>query len=295
MAVAGNASKKKYAYLDQLSTEDLKAILRASALSEEADDPALIDYALEVIMQRENEKCTIPDVGQAQKEFDQFYRELENPLYPTVDEDIAKPCEPHLSKAKTKKRSIRRILIAAAIIATVLSLTCIPVFGYANVVQMVIAYWTDDYFTFREKPQDFEETIQNETFIVPEGFEDLWDIAEQNRIQGLLIPQYIPDGFQVADTSLNEFLLTGGFTFRILYLRDDAYISIDIIKDSKGPRTIYEKDIREPVLYQLNGTEYRIFTNNGESTSALYVDDIEYSYGTNLPANDLKEIIDSMI
>lgn len=293
MAVAGNASKKKYAYLDQLSTEDLKAILRASALSEEADDPALIDYALEVIMQRENEKCTIPDVGQAQKEFDQFYRELENPLYPTVDEDIAKPCEPHLSKAKTKKRNIRRILISAAIVAAVISLTCIPVLGYANVVQMVIAYWTDDYFTFKEKSQNLKGKTNNEIFIVPAGFEDLWDTANENGIQGLMIPQYIPDGFQVADTSLNAF--TDGLAFCVLYTKDDDYISIDIIKDSKGPRTIYEKDDNEPIICQLGGTEYRIFTNNGESTSALYLNDIEYSYGTTLPVNDLKKIIDSMI
>ena len=77
-------ASKKYAYLNQTSTEELRAILRASALSEEADDPALIDYILEVIALREKENSKIPDVAQARKEFEQCYRGLESSLYPHI-------------------------------------------------------------------------------------------------------------------------------------------------------------------------------------------------------------------
>ena len=59
-------ASKKYAYLNQTSTEELNAILRASFLSEETDDPALIDYILEVIARRETEDSKIPDkIGRA--------------------------------------------------------------------------------------------------------------------------------------------------------------------------------------------------------------------------------------
>ena len=50
--------REKYAYLDQLSTSELKKILRADAESPESGDVEAIFYILEVIERREREHPT---------------------------------------------------------------------------------------------------------------------------------------------------------------------------------------------------------------------------------------------
>lgn len=292
MAVAGDASKKKYAYLDQLSTEDLKAILRASALSEEADDPALIDYALEVIMQREKEQYEIPDAGETRKEFDQLYRELESPLYPIADEEAAKPCELHLSKAQTKKRSIRRTLIAAAIIAAVIFLTCIPVFGYANVVQMV-AYWTADQFGFRiEDSSQFGNLTRQSNQQLPEEYQELQAILKERGIQ-FFVPEF-PEGFKAEEPFLLVDTATANIEFSIMYTFNNDYIGFNLTQNEELPLLVYEKNNNEIEQYNYAGVTFYIFKNTGTITAAWVMDNLGYCIFTNSPSVNVKDIIHSM-
>lgn len=296
MIVAEDASKKRYSHLDKLSTEELQTILRASALSEESDDSEMIDYILEVIMLREKDQYNIPDVEQARKEFDQFYRDLESPLYPVTDIEAeeANFSETALNVPKCPKRRVEYILIAAVLIAALVAMTCVPVFGYTNVVQMIIAYWTDDYFSFASGSRELGQDQGDMPFIVQKGFEDLWYAAEKNGIQNLAIPQYIPNGFQVEDTSLDEYPLTGGFEFYIFYTKDADYIGISITNNDESTGVIYEKDTSEVNPYELNGVEYFIFNNNGENVSTISWNGIEYVFWSTLSKDELKQIIDSM-
>ena len=87
--MAEDASKKVYFHLAQLSTEELETILRASALSENIDNLDLVDYILEVIVLREQEKNNALDIEQARKDFDQYYRDLDTPLYPSTNNEAA--------------------------------------------------------------------------------------------------------------------------------------------------------------------------------------------------------------
>ena len=92
--MAEDTSKSKYVYLDQMSTEELKQLLYAAALSEDSGEQAMLNHILEVIVAREEQIKDIapPDMKRVRKEFDRLYRDLEEPLYPSEDlEDMSPP------------------------------------------------------------------------------------------------------------------------------------------------------------------------------------------------------------
>jgi len=50
--------KNPYSYIDSLSTEELETLLRAEALLPEDEDPELLDYLLERIVERKKISLT---------------------------------------------------------------------------------------------------------------------------------------------------------------------------------------------------------------------------------------------
>lgn len=283
-------ASKKYAYLNQTSTEELNAILRASFLSEETDDPALIDYILEVIARREAEDSNIPDTGQARKEFDQLYCDLSCPLYPIPEAYTADTDGPRLNQ----KRRTKKILIAAAIVAALVSLTCVPVLGYPGVFQMIFAYWTDDYYTFGSHDAPGSQAVVGQPAEVPSGFVNLYNTMVEQGIDKITIPRYIPAGLRVGDSVLYVSPKTGGIDFSIQYQSGDDFLMFVVKQDSIPSEIVVEKDAKNLELYLSDSIEYHLFSNNGINTAAWTVDDLEYVITSSLSVTTLKEMIDSI-
>lgn len=283
-------ASKKYAYLNQTSTEELNAILRASFLSEETDDPALIDYILEVIARRETEDSNIPDAGQARKEFDQLYCDLSCPLYPIPEAYTADTDGPRLNP----KRRTKKILIAAAIVAALVSLTCVPVLGYPGVFQMIFAYWTDDYYTFGSHDAPGEQAMVGQPAEVPSGFVNLYNTMVEQGIDKITIPRYIPAGLRVGDSVLFVSPKTGGIDFSIQYQSDDDFLMFVVTQTPTPSEFIVEKDADSLEPYLSDGIEYHLFSNNGLNTATWNIDDLEYIITSSMPVTTLKEIIDSI-
>lgn len=289
--------------LENMSIPELEALLQQDFIASDGAAPD-VDYIMaivEVIQKKEQEKPDYQpmDTEKAWDEFQPFCssNEKTNSTYHSkeskIQTEVPKPASP-VSQQK-RSHTLRKRLAVAVLVAALLAITLIPVAGYANVLQMVIAYWTDDYFSFSPGSRELEQNQNDTPFVVPKGFEDLWYAAEKNGIQNLAIPQYIPNGFQVADTSFDEYPLTEGFEFYILYTKDGDYISINIINYGAAPRMVYEKDNCDISTYKLGETEYYMFSNNGEVVSSLFLNDVEYTFGTTLSESDLKQIIDSMV
>lgn len=283
-------ASKKYAYLNQTSTEELNAILRASFLSEETDDPALIDYILEVIARREAEDSNIPDTGQVRKEFDQFYRDLSCPLYPIPEAYTADTDGPLLNK----KRRTKKILIAAAIVAALVSLTCVPVLGYPGVFQMIFAYWTDDYYTFGSHNDPGSQSGVGKSEDLPSEFLRLYNVLADQGVDKIAIPRYIPAGLRVGDSVLFVSPKTGGIDFSIQYQSDDDFLMFVVTQTPTPSEFIVEKDADSLEPYLSDGIEYHLFSNNGLNTATWNVDDLEYIITSSMPVTTLKEIIDSI-
>ena len=283
-------ASKKYAYLNQTSTEELNAILRASFLSEETDDPALIDYILEVIARRETEDSNIPDTGQARKEFDQLYCDLSCPLYPIPEAYTADTDGPRLNQ----KRRTKKILIAAAIVAALVSLTCVPVLGYPGVFQMIFAYWTDDYYTFGSHDAPGSQAVVGQPAEVPSGFVNLYNAMVEQGFDKITIPRYIPAGLRVGDSVFYVSPKTGEIDFSVQYQSSEDFL-LFVIKQTPVPsQIVVEKDSENLEPYVFNGIEYHIFCNNNINTATWNLDGLDYMITSSISMDALKEILNSI-
>ncbi|MCI8304223.1 MAG: DUF4367 domain-containing protein [Lawsonibacter sp.] len=292
--------------LENMTIPELEALLQQDFIAQDDGSASDVDFVMavmEVIQKKEEARPDYQplDTAEAWEEFQSFYNTeegRENSIYRHVEEDgggeAEAEAEPEAPVQQPKKaKSMRTRCLIAALIAALVAVTTIPISGYANVIQMVIALWNDSHFAYSS---DDRSTVDgsNKPLVIPDGFGELWDTINRNELEGILIPQYIPDGFKVSDSNLYVYPLSDNIEFHIIYTKDNDYIGIDIIKNNKTPKTIYEKDTFNATAYKLKGTEYYIFSNNNERVSTIYYNDVEYSFGTTLSELELKNIIDSM-
>lgn len=293
--MAEDVSRKKYSCLDQLSTKELEQILRGAALAGDDDDPAELDQILEVIMARKEHTIHFeaPDVEQARRDFDNLYRGLEEPLYPVDD------ASPHISpsssfKSRPSKRSLRYILVAAVVATALIAATCIPVLGYANVVQLV-AHWTETQFNFQvDSPASASEVQTRESGRpqLPEEYAELQDALE---LQGLpLSVPIFPEEFEAGEPLLYTNSVTGDIEFSIMYKRGTDYISFDLIQNGEAPFLTYEKDKKDVEEFEYNGIMYYIMSNNDTVTTVWRKENLEYHISTGLSCSDIKALIQTI-
>ncbi len=307
--------REKYAYLDQLSTQRLRELLRADLESDGTEDNSeVIFHILEVMERREREDPTgqLADVHQAREEFDAYYNIPEGDglaLYPTHTEtdETSDPIEqegPAVgSRPHRPRRAVRVCITVAATIALLFTLLVgaqasgIDVFG-------ILANWTDSVFSFgpiptdpssQAEPDGLETVTQvSSRTEIPEEYQELYAALQERGVSTLTIPTYIPDGFQAEGT---EFLTAPGVQsvyFSIYYDNGSDFLSFDLSWNTNISNTLFEKDGENVENYSCNGIDYYIFTNNNQIVAAWYMSDCEYSLSTTLSFQDLKQIINSI-
>lgn len=289
--------------LENMSIPELEVLLQQDFIASNGSAPD-IDYIMaimEVIQKKEEAKPGYQplDTEGAWEKFQSFYNTEEDRALSVhhVEKNEFQNEVPHNTECisnQKKPKLLRKRFIAVSLLAALLAATMLPVSGYANVLQMIIAYWTDDYFSFVPYRGNTSGNTQSQTLVVPIGFEKLWDFAQKKGIENLKIPWYIPEGFQAEDTTLNEFDLTDSFEFYVFYTRNDDHIGITITNSHETSGVVCEKDANNVEPFESNGTEYYIFNNNGENVSAIYYNGLEYIFRSTLPTIELKQIIDSM-
>ncbi len=276
-------SKKRYSHLDQLSTKDLEEILRASALSEEADNPELIDQILEVIAERESEH--LPSAEQARRDFDQLYRTLEEPLYPVESSKMAKLGAKKCLSHKQRKWRFKFTLLTAAAVVLVF-ITCVPVFGHANVIQMV-ATWTAEQFHFSLPASSKSQGIPKEYAELQKAMEECGD--------ELLVPKF-PSDFEAGEPVFSYNSKTKKIQFVITWQKQGKFFVFNVKRDSEqNPNLLqYEKVDSKFETYICNGIKHYLLPNSDNNTATWYIGMTEYYIVTNMPISNLKETLESM-
>ena len=154
----GNVEKnKRYAHLDQLSTQKLEDILRADLELQESGNSDMVLYIMEVIEKRENGKSleNRADAERALKEFHELYNTSDDSvgqsLYPanTVGDTPLQHSE--TPTPQTKNRHFLRRLFISAAAAAIITIFLVPsALGYETFYEMV-GSWTDSTFQFVKK------------------------------------------------------------------------------------------------------------------------------------------------
>lgn len=284
-------ANKKYAKLDQLTTAELESILRAD-LSDVESDPELIDHVLEVILEREQEESdsSSSDRARARADFEKLYKGLNEPLYP-IPERTTGPGHELPFHIKSRRWKVRRTLLAAAVVAVLVALTCIPVLGDANLFQLV-AHWTTEQFSFRVMEDGSSSVASADLDPVPEEFAVFQDLVGEKGLTPVI--PVIPDGFVATESQLFTFPVSGLSKLSIQWKNEKNYIIFEITEMDRLAKSRYEKTAELVRTAVYSGIQYYFFSNNRSNSVAWNSDGLEYCVSTDLPISALEEIITSI-
>ena len=157
----------QYQFLEQMSTEKLKSIVRADFESEDSDDTVndeFITRVLEVIAQREENDPSAPhfDVEAGWRDFQKNYRPIEVPEISadgTLLEHDANNEEQADLKTPQPKRAGHRFLKIVAIAAAVICMCAATANAFELNLFKMFAKWTQDFF--QSKLQKFRHRAQS--------------------------------------------------------------------------------------------------------------------------------------
>ena len=277
--------------LRELSTEQLRRMLRDLAQLDGEENEALVDQLLDELQARADPGVVRAETDRAWRTFRQVYCDPEGDgqdLYPGREGPEAgrAPVRP----AHTGRRPrLRRALLAAAVAAAVMAALTVPVFGGHSVLQ-VAARWTEEVFFF-DRPGDMPT---GQAGPVRPEFEQLQTALEEEGITAPVCPSYIPEGFEVAESKLHPGDDVRGFSFYIYYESSDNVIAWNISDSADNDIFWIEKDSGDVEEYIADGVVHYLFTNLDHSVAAWQMGNFYCSISTDLNGYELKKIIDSI-
>lgn len=298
-----NTTPDPYQFLERISTQELKRLLREDLGSESESNSAndeFITKVMEVIAQRETEDTasSVFDVAAGWESFQKNYRPTEDDPILLCDDEALKELshenrvvktvhQAFVSKSSVVRRQTRRIALIAATIGIFMALLIgaqaagVDVFGN-------LARWTDEVFFF--VPSAWVEGQQSEySAILSQGLE----------AQGLpkeLAPAWFPDGFQPDEPQVwhNDTIESVDVLFRHEDGRSFA-VSVNRYPDSDDIQLLrIEKDAAPVELYPSNGRMFYIMSNLNTIESAWNENNLMMHIGGTISADEVKQIIDSI-
>lgn len=299
MAVTNNDGM--YSYLDQLSTQELEDLLQKDMETADGGDPDLVMYILEVIEKREGgadkEAATT-----ALKDFFSTYATPEGEglqLYPSGEaESIHVPLEPE--KASHRKGShktiLRKALLIAAALACAFVLAACSVGGFARFFQMV-GKWTSEVFTFENAYKG--EIPQEVGTKAPQPQEDVQysrieDALAAYGITEKVVPTKLPEGLKIETVEVIPFESNNSVNFCALYQSDTNYLTLQVRQLADQHDEKFEKSEGEVNKYTRDGIVHYFYMNMDSNCVTWFNDNLECFIDTDLTADDLTAVIDSI-
>ena len=293
-----NCTNRKYAYLEQLSTEKLEEILKMSSnFSDGEDTSEYFDAVEEVLLKRETMSSTgrLSDLDTSWKEFQQQYKAPEGKgieLYP-ADELVQgreqTVLSSHSAHVQHQKRGLLKKVTLIAAIIIVLSATMVVAQAAGLDVWGMFAHWTEETFQFQgstaevqDEHRDYYKRIQAET--------------EKCGIEEDIVPTWYPEGYILESVDYSESRKRSAIS--ALFIEDgtsDFLINYWIYSGSEQVSSrIFEKDSQEIETYTSNEKTFYLVKNLDSQFAVWANDSICVEISGTLSNEELKMIIDSI-
>lgn len=256
--------------LDSMSTAELLEGMEQAlySMTEETYDTELIDAYLEAL----ERKSPMPEHPTADESYERF-RARVGELNAAVNPQSA----PARRTRPGPRRALRTVLVAVITAACLLS--CMVVAQAAGVdVFGSIARWTDNLFGFGDV-EDMEATP-----VPTEAPEITIEYIES------LLP-VVPDGFVMEEPVVFIDDISNDIEYNAYYYCDNKYISFSAIEQQDGNVSVYQKDDNAVQEIYIGDLVFYIFLNNKSSSAAWKVSNLECFISTNLPLDELIQII----
>lgn len=250
---------EKFAYLDQLSTQELEALIRADVDSPENQNDEAVFHILEVLHERtkQDPDAVVLDKDELWRDIQSVYHTPEGEdrvLYPQGEEKADHPVAS--GSAQTKKRPYAKwALSAAAVVAVALSanLVCARATGF-DVFGFLVQHTAD---VFRYKT-DSELCSQ------------VQEVFDQNHIPVELAPKWYPKGFSMGKPELYEEEFSTAIAIPFDNQKGQKFFSIQVRWYSVRDELLKLDHQWEPVSkqeYTSGGRTFFIVSNDGYTTA----------------------------
>ena len=295
--MAGNDEKRNKNYMfERMSSEDLRELLRLDihADSSEELDPGYILKIMEVLEERENKDTfdKYPDVDNAFQSFKENYLPHIDSAESLYDWDIEEEdikshslSEHYPSKRRNKPHrfvKLKRLSLVAAVFIVIFTLFFSST-ALGDSVWQSIAQWGRTTFGFSDRVATTE---------INEELRSLHEVLAEHGITELVVPTWIPDGFELID--LDVFELPEYIVFSALFedIERILVIQINALKNQIG--TAYERNDEEIYVLPQNGIDHYIMSNMDFVTVVWSNKNYECSFSGDISKGDAMLMINSI-
>lgn len=276
-------SRESYTRYDEMTTDQLREILRKHAhgeLEKEPDTEELF-YIMEVLANRESEnpEKQIKSTEEAYETFVKHYA-------PEMAED--KPI-PFPKRSAIVSRWMKRVAVVA-IVCVALTAAAVSAKAFAPDFWEKVACWSKEFFRFENanggtegKEPDMENNAE---------LDSLREALEQHKMTEVVAPCWIPEGYLGVDVSTMETPKVR--TILAIYERDGERLIIQIRQSLSGEQYQVEKSEDLIEIYSVDGVDYYIFSNMDSLHIAWADGEYECLIIGKISVDEAKKVIDSI-
>lgn len=273
-------SRESYPRYDEMTTDQLREILRKHAhgeLEKEPDTEELF-YIMEVLADREstNPEKQIKSTEEAYATFVKHYApEM------AVEEPIPVP-----KRSAIVSRWMKRVAVMT-IVCVALTTAAVSAKAFAPDFWEKVATWTKEFFRFQDITDGTEGDEPKE-----ENNAELYSLHEALDQQGGVAPTWIPEGY--ACTSIDAKETPKARRISAVYEKDGEQLIIQIRQDFGSDPVQIEKTEDLIEIYTVDGVDYYIFSNMDTMHIAWVNGGYECLIIANLSIDEAKKVIDSI-
>ena len=276
-------SRESYPRYDEMTTDQLREILRKHAHGEIEKEPDTEElfYIMEVLADRESEnpEKQIKSTEEAYATFVKHYA-------PEIAED--KPIS-FSKRSAIASRWMKRVAVVA-IVCVALTTAAVSAKAFAPDIWEKIATWTREIFRFEDvtdgtegKEPDMENNAE---------LDSLREALAQHGVEEIFAPSWIPEGYVCV--GVNEQETPKALRISAIYEKDGERLIIQIRQEFGSPPFQIEKNEDLIEIYTVDGVDYYIFSNCETLQAAWVVSEFECIISGKITLEEMKRIIDSI-
>ncbi len=295
-----------YEFLERMSTEKLKSIVRAdfeSGDSEDAANDEFITRVLEVIAQREEEDPAAPhfDVETGWKDFQENYCPTEGKTIHVYGDnkqnklvhESSKNEEQADLKAPQPKRAGHRFLRIITIAAAVVCLCAVAANAFEINIFKMFAQWTQEIFQFHTEEVS-SQGAEYTSGTVLDSSQTLEDALMEAGITQPVSPKWIPQGFVFSGMKAYVDIAEPMYTALYEDETTDHTIIVSVNVHQKPQASLQEKDDSQVTVYTAGGIYHYIMENNDVLTATWFADNLECSIMGEISESEMEAMINSI-
>ena len=276
-------SRESYTRYDEMTTDQLREILRKHAhgeLEKEPDTEELF-YIMEVLASRESENPE-KQIKSTEEAYATFVKHYAPEM--AKEEPILFP-----QRSAVAARWMKRVAVVA-IVCVALTTAAVSAKAFAPDFWEKVATWTREFFRFEDVTdgtEGQEPDLENNAEL-----DSLRDALDQYAGLQESVPSWIPEGYICKDVNVKE--TPKALSISAVYEKEGEQILIKIWQEFGTPPVQIEKNEDLIEIYTADGVDYYIFSNDKYMQTAWIVGEYECLIIGKLTMEEMEKVIDSI-